>query len=180
MSKLGYKELFYFSLPSILSSLLEPISSVVDTAFIGQLNSEWLASLAVGTSLLNTFTWMFNFLIHVTIQSIADARTQDSVEHFSRKIKVSFICALIVGICGSLILFLVKDYLYDWMNVSKTLSIFVDSYFAPRVLFYFMSLLFVTLISMLRGIEKVREAFFLVFITTLINIFLTFLFLNVF
>ena len=60
---LGLKSLLLFSIPSIVSSMLEPLTATVDTALVGQLNTKWLAALAIATVIFSSFTWMFNFLI---------------------------------------------------------------------------------------------------------------------
>ena len=50
---------------------------MIDTGFIGRLPQEHLAALSIGTTLMNSFAWIFNFLIYATSESIA-SRSDDS------------------------------------------------------------------------------------------------------
>lgn len=169
--------LFLFSLPSIFSSLLEPLASIVDTALVGNLNTKWLASLAIGVAILNTFTWMFNFLVHVSTQNVADSRNQTSPELLTKRIKVSLASSIIVAALCTLFLFFSRHLLYDLMDAQKNLIPVIESYYLPRVFFHFLSVMLITLVSILRGLEKLKLCLVIVGVTTLINVLLSYFFL---
>ena len=173
---LGYKELLLFSLPSILSSLLEPIASVVDTAFVGRLDTTSLAALAICVTIFNSFTWMFNFLVHASTHAIASV-VKKNPNGINARIKVSFITALSVTLVCSLILFLIqKPLLYFSGANDQTFSLAKD-YFLIRLYFIPFTYLYTTNLSILRGLSKVKESFWIVAITTLSNVVLTWYFL---
>ena len=54
--------LFSMSFPVLLSLIAEPLTGLVDTAFVARLGSESLAALGVGTVALSSIFWAFNFL----------------------------------------------------------------------------------------------------------------------
>ena len=54
--------LIYMSLPVLLSLIAEPLTGLVDTAFVSRLGSISLAALGVGTVGLSGIFWIFNFL----------------------------------------------------------------------------------------------------------------------
>jgi MATE family multidrug resistance protein len=54
--------LIAMTFPVLLSLVAEPLTGLVDTAFISQLGSESLAALGVGTVGLSGVFWIFNFL----------------------------------------------------------------------------------------------------------------------
>ena len=73
MSELHLRKLLIYSSPLILGSLLEPLASIVDTAFIGRWGTTELAALAIGVTIFNSFSWVFNFLVHIPMESVAKA-----------------------------------------------------------------------------------------------------------
>jgi len=60
--KRPHRTLIGLSLPVLLSLTAEPITALVDTAFISSLGVVPLAALGVGTTALSSLFWMFNFL----------------------------------------------------------------------------------------------------------------------
>ncbi len=56
------KSFLLLSLPVLFSMIAEPITGLVDTAFIARLGSEPLAALGVGSILLSGIFWVFNSL----------------------------------------------------------------------------------------------------------------------
>lgn len=50
------------SFPTLISLIAEPLTGLVDTAFVARLGSPALAALGVGTILLSSVFWIFNFL----------------------------------------------------------------------------------------------------------------------
>ena len=183
-SQIGYGHLMAFSFPSILASLLEPLASVVDTALVGRLNTEWLGALALGTTILSTFTWMFNFLLHASTHSLSevDEHTRfDSPEKRWRevgdRVKLSLLFALVVGLLAVLFLLLFKAPLYQLVGVESRLKPLVDDYFLVRLYGHPLALVYATLLSILRGLGNVRLSFYLVSLTTGLNVLLTWFFL---
>ncbi|GAB5493283.1 MAG: MATE family efflux transporter [Phototrophicaceae bacterium] len=56
------RTLVMLSIPVLFSLVAEPITGLVDTAFIAQLGAVPLAALGVGTVALSSIFWIFNFL----------------------------------------------------------------------------------------------------------------------
>lgn len=56
------RTLIVLSIPVLFSLVAEPITGLVDTAFIAQLGAVPLAALGVGTVALSSIFWIFNFL----------------------------------------------------------------------------------------------------------------------
>lgn len=56
------RTLIVLSIPVLFSLIAEPITGLVDTAFIASLGSVPLAALGVGTVALSSIFWVFNFL----------------------------------------------------------------------------------------------------------------------
>ena len=60
--KSPHKTLLSMSLPVLLSLVAEPLTGLVDTAFVARLGAESLAALGAGTVALSSIFWAFNFL----------------------------------------------------------------------------------------------------------------------
>lgn len=175
----SYKRLLFFSLPSILSSLLEPLSAIVDTAFVGQVSTEWLGGLTLAVTLVSSFTWMFNFLVHASTQSVA-ASLGSGADKVSEAVKTGLVVALFVGVGSSIILWISRPILFKMIGVPENLYSYSDTYFSIRVFGHCSTLLYLTLISTLRGLGRVNISFFLVALTTTINALISYLAVFVF
>lgn len=57
-----HKTLFRLAVPVLLSLVAEPLTGLVDTAFVAALGATALAGLGVGTVALSSIFWIFNFL----------------------------------------------------------------------------------------------------------------------
>jgi MATE family multidrug resistance protein len=65
--------LIALSVPVLISLVAEPITGLVDTAFVARLGAGPLAALGVGTVLLSSTLWVFNFLGVGTQTEVAHA-----------------------------------------------------------------------------------------------------------
>jgi len=61
------------SLPVLISLIAEPITGLVDTAFVARLGAAPLAALGIGAALLSSALWIFNFLGVGTQTEVAHA-----------------------------------------------------------------------------------------------------------
>jgi putative MATE family efflux protein len=169
-AELTYSGLFFFSIPSILGSLLEPISGVVDSALVGHINTVWLAALSIGVILLSSFTWVFNFLIHTSTQAVSEAFSKGNSVVLIRKVKVAIYLSFIIGIVSSVFLYIFRLPLFELAGASSELVGHVEKYFNVRLLGQTFLIVSFTCISILRGLSKVKLSFYLILITTALNI----------
>lgn len=146
---------------------------MVDTALVGKLDTNLLAALAVGTTLLSSFTWVFNFLIHASTQAVASAN-HDEIGARSR---VSFSIAIAVGIFTALVLYFFRYGLYGLISDGNISYELIDLYFVPRLIGHPFAIVFMTGLSILRGLSRVNIALVFVLVTTALNIFLSWLLL---
>lgn len=132
-----------------------------------------LAALAVGTTLLSSFTWVFNFLVHASTSAVASS-DQSEVGGSTR---VSLSIALVVGLVTALLLYIFRLPLYQLMGSPDLSPSDIDLYFIPRLIGHPFAIIFMTAMSLLRGLSRVNLALVFVVITTGLNIFLSWLFL---
>lgn len=70
------REIFGLALPALGTLAAEPIVSLVDTAFVGQIGGSALAALGVCAAVLGAASWIFVFLAYGTTPLIATARAE--------------------------------------------------------------------------------------------------------
>jgi multidrug resistance protein, MATE family len=177
LSGLRSKDLWWFSVPSIVASVFEPLASIVDTALVGHLNRESLAALALAVAVFNAITWMFNFLVHTSTQAIADYEAARNPELLRSRVKISLILAMGIGLVCSLVLWLPQDLWFFISGGSDPLRNLFDAYFSPRVGFHVFTVLSITLLSILRGFGRLKLVLGLMVFSTGTNILLSWLFL---
>ena len=68
-----HRTLVALAFPVMLSLVAEPLTGLVDTAFVARLGAAPLAALGVGTVLLSSTLWVFNFLGVGTQTEVAQA-----------------------------------------------------------------------------------------------------------
>lgn len=176
--KLTLSGLFFFSLPNIFGSLLEPVTGIIDTALIGNRNTTWLAALSLGVVILSSFTWVFNFLIHTSIQSVSEAYSLRDGDQIHSRVKVAILLSIFVGLASSLFLYFFSSPIFDFVGATGELRPLALEYFHIRLFGQPFLILGGTLISILRGFERVKSCFVLIAISTILNSGLSWIFLE--
>ncbi len=177
LTGLRLKDLWWFSLPSIVSSVFEPLASIVDTALVGRLSTTSLGALALAAAIFNAITWMFNFLVHASTQTVADYQAAKDHELLRGRIKIALFVASAVGLTCSAVLWFPKDFWFMLAGGKPELLLEFEAYFRPRTAFHFFTVLSITSLSILRGFGKLKLVLWLMILSTGSNIFLSWLFL---
>lgn len=177
LSGLRLKDLFWFSVPSIVSSVFEPLASIVDTALVGNLDTASLAALALATTLFNSITWMFNFLVHASTQGVADFAASKDHNLLKARVKISLLTALGVGVICSLAMIIPRTFWFDLVGGKTGQLELFDEYFLPRASFHVFTVLSLTTLSVLRGFSKLKLVLFLMFFSSTTNIGISWFFL---
>jgi MATE family multidrug resistance protein len=79
-----HRTLIGLAFPVLLSLIAEPLTGLVDTAFISRLGVDALAALGVGTTLLSSLFWIFNFLNIGTQTRVAQHHGADRLDQAGR------------------------------------------------------------------------------------------------
>lgn len=86
------------SFPVLLSLTAEPLTGLIDTAFVAHLGTESLAALGVGTIALSSIFWIFNFLGIGTQTEVAQALGHQDLKQASRFASLALILGLGTGL----------------------------------------------------------------------------------
>ncbi|CAN7007310.1 unnamed protein product [Brassica rapa subsp. trilocularis] len=120
-------EIMSIALPAALALAADPITSLVDTAFVGHIGSAELAAVGVSVSVFNLVSKLFNVpLLNVTTSFVAEeqaiAAKDDKDSNETRKkvlpsVSTSLVLAAGVGIAEAIALSHGSDYLMDIMAI---------------------------------------------------------------
>ena len=83
-TKAPHRTVLALSVPVFFSLIAEPLTGLVDTAFVAQLGVVPLAALGVGTAALSSVLWVFNFLGIGTQTEVAQAAGRNNLERAGR------------------------------------------------------------------------------------------------
>lgn len=99
-----HRTLFGLALPVLGSLIAEPITGLVDTAFVAQLGAAPLAALGVGAIVLSGSFWIFSFLGVGTQTEVAQALGRDDRQRAARTAGLALAmgigAGLAVGVAG--------------------------------------------------------------------------------
>lgn len=178
---LSFRAIFYLSIPSVIAVGLEPLAALVDTIYIGHLNTRWLASLAVVNSILLSFAWIFNFLNTAVIAWVANAYGANDHKQVDVAVTTTMIIVFTIGLAVALILYFGKEFfLMTLLGVDKEVFSETLPYWFWRVITYPFVILNIGLIGILRGLQKIHDTLVVVVFQTLSNVLMTYLLLYVY
>ncbi len=93
-----HRTLVFLSIPVLFSLVAEPLTGLVDTAFVARLGAEALAALGVGTISLSSVFWIFNFLGIGTQTEVAQAAGRREYGLAARKCALAGLVGLAAGV----------------------------------------------------------------------------------
>ncbi|MFN2145731.1 MAG: MATE family efflux transporter, partial [Anaerolineales bacterium] len=92
------RTLVALSIPVMLSLTAEPVTGLVDTAFIASLGIDPLAAVGVGATVLSSLLWVFGFLGVSTQTEVAQAYGKGKSGETQRITSLAFLLAVIFGL----------------------------------------------------------------------------------
>ncbi|MCB0046191.1 MAG: MATE family efflux transporter [Caldilineaceae bacterium] len=98
-----HRTLLTLAVPVLFSLIAEPLTGLVDTAFVARLGAEPLAALGVGTMALSSIFWIFGFLGIGSQTEVAQALGRERYERAARIANLAFVLSLL---CGALLIVL--------------------------------------------------------------------------
>jgi len=164
--------LFSMSLPLLMSLVAEPLTGLVDTAFISRLGSAPLAAVGIGTTALTSIFWAFNFLSIGTQTQIAKASGRQDIRRIKQISTLALLMSLLIGMVLIGITFPLCSRIVDLMGATEEMHKTAISYFqirlfgAPAILLTFASF------GILRGLQDMKTQLKVAVSINIINIFL--------
>jgi MATE family multidrug resistance protein len=160
------------SLPVLLSLIAEPLTGLVDTAFVARLGSESLAALGVGTVALSSIFWAFNFLGIGTQTEVAQAhgrrQQKRSTEIGGLAVALGTAIGVIMMACGLSLV----SYVATVMGADGEVHDFASLYVRVRLFGSPAVLVTLAAFGILRGLQDMRTPFWVAVSINILNIIL--------
>ncbi|GIL85991.1 hypothetical protein Vretimale_9034 [Volvox reticuliferus] len=92
------KEIFAVAFPAFLGLSLEPFVNAFNAGMVGHLGTHQLSAVSLGSTVFNSFAFLFSFLLYLTIPEIAAAAAKGDDDEVSRVTSHSLWVALGCGL----------------------------------------------------------------------------------
>ena len=167
-----HRTLFSMSLPVLLSLIAEPLTGLVDTAFVARLGSESLAALGVGTVALSSIFWAFNFLGIGTQTEVAQAHGRRQQKRSTEIGGLAVALGTAIGVtmmaCGLSLV----SYVATVMGADGEVHDFASLYVRVRLFGSPAVLVTLAAFGILRGLQDMRTPFWVAVSINILNIIL--------
>ncbi len=113
LSQPSNRRILGLAIPALGALAADPLLSLVDTAFVGRLGSQALASLAIDVAIFGFVFAVFNFLAYATTPLVAGARGRGDLAESGRVIQQAITLAVVLGVAVGTILVAIAPLLVE-------------------------------------------------------------------
>jgi MATE family multidrug resistance protein len=167
-----HRTLVFLSLPVLVASVAEPITGLVDSAYLAQLGSVPLAALGIGTMVLSTFFWVFAFL---AIGGQTEVSQNLGRQNHAEALRVSSLAIILSTLFGVGLLVLgipLADAIAGLMGAVGEVRVDTAVYIQTRLLGGPAVLILLTGSGILRGMQDMRTPLLIALVVNISNIIL--------
>ncbi|MEO2168352.1 MAG: MATE family efflux transporter [bacterium] len=165
-----HRTLIGLALPVLVSLIAEPLTGLVDTAFVSRLGTVPLAALGVGTVLLSSLFWVFNFLGIGTQSSVAKALGSGHTAEARTVAATSIVTAIVLGVVVASLAFPFLGQLVGFMGASDEMREGALAYLRIRLLGAPAILLLLASFGALRGRQDMRTPLYIAVGLNILNV----------
>ncbi len=165
-----HKTVLTLSIPVLFSMIAEPLTGLVDTAFVAQLGAEALAALGVGTAALTSIFWIFNFLGIGTQTEVAQALGQERHARATRMAGLALVMSGVFGLLLIVIGFPFAPTVAGWLGADGAVLDGAVEYMRIRLFSAPAMLAIMTAFGALRGLQDMRTPLWIAITINAINI----------
>jgi len=174
-TKNPHRTLIALSFPVLISMTAEPLIALIDTAFIASLGSAPLAALGVGTTVLSSLFWIFNFLSIGAQTEVAQADGKGQPEEAGGIASLALTMASGFGLLLIALITPSANWLATLMGASGEIQAEAVSYMQIRVYGAPAVLVMLVTFGVLRGLQDMRTPLWIALGVNAINILLDWL-----
>jgi MATE family multidrug resistance protein len=169
-AKNPHRTFISLTFPVLLSLVAEPITGLVDTAFVARFGPVSLAALGVGTMSLSSVFWIFNFLGIGTQTEVSQSFGKSSLSDASRVYSLAVMLGLSLGFLLIVAGFPAAEPVAKLMGASGQVAEKAQSYIRYRLLGAPAVLVSFAAFGTLRGLQDMRTPLFVAILVNAINI----------
>ncbi|BAM00296.1 MULTISPECIES: MATE family efflux transporter [Caldilinea] len=170
-----HRTLLTLSLPVLVSLVAEPLTGLVDTAFVAQLGAAPLAALGVGSAALSAVFWIFNFLGIGSQTDVAQALGAGDPQRAARSMGLGLLLAALFGF-GSIVMGgVLAAPLARGLGAEGEVLTYAESYMLVRLLGAPAVIASLVAFGVLRGLQDMRTPLWVAVAVNALNIVLDWL-----
>ncbi len=165
------------SLPILLSLIAEPVTGLVDTAFVAQLGAVPLAALGVGASALSSVFWIFGFLATATQTDVAQTAGRGEFEAASKLISLAFVVGLFISLLLCAVMLPGAEFASSLLGAEGAVLDYATEYMQLRLLGAPAVIVVIVGFGALRGAQDMRTPLWIALGINIANILLDYAFI---
>lgn len=170
-----YRTAIALSIPITLALVAEPVTALVDTAFVARLGAVPLAALGVGAILISTLSWVFNFL-GISIQTeVATALGSNNRQRAGEMVSLALMMAAFFGGLVMLVSIPAAAWLSTLLGADGAVQTDAAIYIRYRMLGFPALLIMLTVFGTMRGEQDMRTPLIIAVGVNALNILLDWL-----
>ncbi|MCY3782101.1 MAG: MATE family efflux transporter [Chloroflexi bacterium] len=165
------------SLPILLSLIAEPVTGLVDTAFVAQLGAIPLAALGVGASALSSVFWIFGFLATATQTDVAQTAGRGQIEAAGKLTSLALVMGLFISLLLCAILLPGAEMVSSMLGAEGAVLDDATRYMQLRLLGAPAVIVVIVGFGALRGVQDMRTPLWIALGINIANILLDYMFI---
>jgi MATE family multidrug resistance protein len=166
------RTLLALAVPVFFSLIAEPLTGLVDTAFVSRLGASPLAALGVGTAALSSIFWIFNFLAIGTQTNVSQALGQKDRARATSVTSLALFISLLSGILLIAAGWLLAPWIASMLGADGVMRDQAATYMRIRLFGAPAMLVMLTAFGALRGIQDMRSPLWIALAVNALNILL--------
>ncbi len=174
-NKVIYKDIWVNAYPIVIWLSMEPIAGLVDVSITGTIGINSLSAVGIGTTIYFVTTWLFIFLAYGTTPYVADLNINKKFSSLNYFILFGRRVSVYLGIAVFIIVWLFDSALIDLFKPTIEVKEFSTTYLIARSLGIGFFLLNMHSTAVLRGLRFPKYTTISSLISTVLNIFFSFL-----
>ncbi|MCP5094103.1 MAG: MATE family efflux transporter [Chloroflexi bacterium] len=167
--------LLSLSIPTLFSMTAEPLTALIDTAFVASLGSVSLAALGVGTTAVSSLLWVFNFLSIGTQTEVAQADGRGQSQQAGRIAGLAHVMAAGFGLLLIVLIIPSTTWLAGLLGADGDVQAQAVSYMQIRLYGAPAVLLMMVTFGALRGLQDMRTPLWIAIGVNALNVVLDWL-----
>jgi MATE family multidrug resistance protein len=120
--KLAHRAILRLAIPALGTLAIDPLLTLVDTAFVARLGVDELAALGVDTAILGFVFFGFNFLAYATTPLVAQALGRGNPTEARRWVGDALVLAVILGLLATAVIEVLAPWFVQLMGADQVVA----------------------------------------------------------
>lgn len=164
------RTLLTLAIPVLFSMVAEPLTGLVDTAFVARLGPEAMSSLGIGTMVFSSVFWVFGFLGVGTQTEVSQALGKGHTERAASLCWLAVAISIVLGLALSVVLLPLLGFIAGLMGGNGAVRELAVDYMSYRLLGAPAVLVVLSCFGSLRGYQDMRSPLYIAVGTNIINV----------